>query len=58
MLNRILCVDDEPNVLHAFERQLRKEFDIQTALGPEIGLEKLATEGPFALPGQAAPPPA
>jgi CheY-like chemotaxis protein len=49
MLKRILCVDDEPNVLHAFERQFRKEFDIHTALGPEIALQKLAAEGPFAV---------
>jgi CheY-like chemotaxis protein len=49
MLNRILCVDDEPNVLHAFERQLRKQYDVQTASGPEIGLEKLTAGPPFAV---------
>jgi response regulator RpfG family c-di-GMP phosphodiesterase len=42
-------VDDEPNVLHALERQFRKEFDIQTALGPDVGLQKLAADGPFAV---------
>jgi len=49
MLRRILCVDDEPNVLQAFERQLRREFDLQTALGPELGLQALAANGPFAV---------
>jgi CheY-like chemotaxis protein len=49
MLKRILCVDDEPNVLHAFERQFRKQFDIHTALGPEIALQKLADEEAFAV---------
>jgi len=46
---RILCVDDEPNVLQAFERQFRKQFELQTALGPERGLEKLTGDGPFAV---------
>jgi response regulator RpfG family c-di-GMP phosphodiesterase len=49
MLKRILCVDDEPNVLYAFERQFRKEFDIQTASGPEFALQTLAAESPFAV---------
>ncbi|HEY1240868.1 MAG TPA: HD domain-containing phosphohydrolase [Bryobacteraceae bacterium] len=48
MLKRILCVDDEPKILQAFERQLRTEFDIVTAVGPERGLESLAQGGPFA----------
>jgi len=33
MAAKILFVDDDPNVLAAFERQLRKEFSIHTALG-------------------------
>jgi CheY-like chemotaxis protein len=49
MLKRILCVDDEPNVLQAFERQFRREFDVQTAPGPEVALQRLAAEGPFAV---------
>jgi CheY-like chemotaxis protein len=47
-LNRILCVDDEINVLKALERILRKHFDIQIAVGPEAGLETLREKGPFA----------
>ncbi len=49
MTRRILCVDDEPNVLQAFERQFRKRFELQTALGPERALEAIATGGPFAV---------
>lgn len=49
MVNRILCVDDEPNVLQAFERQLRRQFDLHTAVGPELGLEAIAENGPFAV---------
>jgi len=49
MLKRILCVDDEPNVLQAFERQFRKRFEIQTAQGPELGLQAISGNGPFAV---------
>src|SRR5580658_6938835 len=45
---KVLCVDDEPNVLLAFRRQLR-QFDLETAVGPEAGLDALATKGPFAV---------
>lgn len=48
-MNRILCVDDEINVLKAIERNLRKNFDIQIAVGPEAGLESLRDTGPFAV---------
>ena len=49
MTSRILCVDDEPNVLQALERQLRKQFEIVTAPGPVEGLEVLEKNGPFAV---------
>lgn len=49
MTKRVLCVDDEPNVLQAFERQFRKQFQLETALGPEKALEKLTSDGPFAV---------
>lgn len=49
MLKRILCVDDEPNILLAMERQFRKLFEIHTAAGPHRGLEALAQQGPFAV---------
>jgi hypothetical protein len=28
----MLCIEDEPNVLHAFEREFRKRFELHTAL--------------------------
>jgi len=42
MSERILCVDDEPNVLHAYQRTLRKQFAIDIAVGPEEGLAAFA----------------
>ena len=48
-MKRVLCVDDEPNLLQALERQLRKQFEIHTAVGAEAALQKLAAEGPFAV---------
>jgi response regulator RpfG family c-di-GMP phosphodiesterase len=42
MTRRILCVDDEENVVRALERTLRGIFEIETALGAEQALEKLA----------------
>jgi response regulator RpfG family c-di-GMP phosphodiesterase len=49
MLKRILCVDDEPNILKAFERQFHRRFEMQTALGAKAGLRMIAEEGPFAV---------
>ncbi len=48
MVKRILFVDDDPRVLQAFERQFYKRFDMRTAIGPQVGLEVLAADGPFA----------
>jgi ActR/RegA family two-component response regulator len=45
----ILCVDDDPNILAAFERQFRKTFTIETANGPQEGLAAIAKKGPFAV---------
>ena len=49
MLRRVLCVDDEPNILRAFERQFRHNFEIETASSPELGLQALTENGPFAV---------
>ncbi len=46
---KILCVDDDPNILAGYGRQLRKEFSLDTALGGEAGLELLHSRGPFAV---------
>jgi response regulator RpfG family c-di-GMP phosphodiesterase len=47
-LPRILCVDDEPNLLAALERNLFGEFEVVTADGGEAGLAAIAEGPPFA----------
>ena len=49
MTEKILFVDDEPNVLEGMQRRLRNEFSIEVALGGAGGLEAVATKGPFAV---------
>lgn len=49
MKNKILFIDDDANLLAAFQRNLRKQFEFDTALGGQEGLEKLRTHGPYAL---------
>lgn len=44
---RVLFVDDEPNLLDGMRRQLRREFDVHTAVGAAKGLFALGEEGPF-----------
>lgn len=46
---RILCVDDEPNVLAALQRHLRKSYEVSTAPGGAAALSLLESEGPFAV---------
>jgi response regulator RpfG family c-di-GMP phosphodiesterase len=49
MSERVLFVDDEPSVLEAFRRVLRKHVDLQTATGGNDALRVLRDEGPFGL---------
>ncbi len=49
MSEKILLVDDESNVLDAYRRNLRKQFNISTAEGGEEALETIKNEGPFAV---------
>ncbi len=46
---RILCIDDEPNVLNALRRQLRKSYEVTTATSGPAGLSVLQEDGPFAV---------
>ncbi|MEJ1098206.1 MULTISPECIES: HD domain-containing phosphohydrolase [unclassified Pseudoxanthomonas] len=46
-LPRILCVDDEPNLLAALERNLFDQFDVVTANGGEAGLAAMTEGAPF-----------
>jgi DNA-binding NtrC family response regulator len=47
--DRVLCVDDEPNVLSAMARHLRRHFDVTTAQGGAAALEILLGAPPFAV---------
>jgi response regulator RpfG family c-di-GMP phosphodiesterase len=49
MSDKILFVDDDPNLLAACERTLRKQFQLDTADGGKAGLEKIAARGPYAV---------
>jgi response regulator RpfG family c-di-GMP phosphodiesterase len=49
MSERILFVDDDPNLLAACERNFRRQFPLDTAEGGEAGLAKLAERGPYAV---------
>lgn len=49
MSEKVLCVDDDPNILAAYQRNLRKRFSLETALGSNEALQKVRTEGPYAV---------
>jgi response regulator RpfG family c-di-GMP phosphodiesterase len=49
MPEKILCVDDELNILLALQRQLRKQFHVECALGAEQALAAMERDGPFAV---------
>jgi len=46
---KVLLVDDDPNVLRGYERALRKQFEIETALCSEEALTAVNFLGPFAV---------
>jgi response regulator RpfG family c-di-GMP phosphodiesterase len=46
---KVLFVDDEAPVLDGYQRLLRQEFTVQTALGGEQGLAIMRTTGPYAV---------
>lgn len=49
MNEKILFVDDEENVLLSYKRNLRREYNIKTALSGQEALEIVKSEGPFAV---------
>lgn len=53
MPERILLIDDDPNLLSGLQRQLRKRYDLTTALGGEAALAEIAQalekRDPFAV---------
>lgn len=49
MNEKILCVDDDPNILQAYQRALRKRLNIETALGGDEALAAVVDRGPYAV---------
>jgi len=46
---KILCVDDEPQVLEGLALHLRRDYDVHTAVSGALGLDALGQHGPFAV---------
>ncbi len=46
---KILFVDDDPEVLASYRRAFRKTFRLDTAEGPVRGLEAMVEDGPYAV---------
>ncbi|SFM68838.1 HD domain-containing phosphohydrolase [Thermodesulforhabdus norvegica] len=46
---KILFVDDEPNLLMAVKRSLHNRFSVDTAESGKEGLEKIKKQGPYAV---------
>jgi DNA-binding NtrC family response regulator len=49
MRERILLVDDDSNVLDGYRRSLSREFQLETAVGPEQALSSARDKGPYAV---------
>jgi response regulator RpfG family c-di-GMP phosphodiesterase len=49
MKEKILFVDDDANILDAFKRQLRYEYDVEVAYTGMEGLVLIETNGPFSV---------
>ncbi len=49
MNERILCVDDDANILLGYQRALRKRFTLEIALGAEEALQAITEQGPYAV---------
>ncbi|MCC6221616.1 MAG: response regulator [Deltaproteobacteria bacterium] len=49
MKSRVLIVDDAPNILSAYKRELKDTFEVVTALSGEQGLRKVIQEEAFSV---------
>lgn len=49
MQEKILFVDDEPAVLQGYQRLLRSDFRVETAVGGKGGLIAISANGPYAV---------
>jgi response regulator RpfG family c-di-GMP phosphodiesterase len=48
-MKKILFVDDEPNILAAYQRHLRKQFSVEIAVGPIAGLAAIRDPREFGV---------
>ncbi len=48
-MEKILFVDDEPNILDTFRRAFHKRYELETASGSLVALDLLQSHGPFAV---------
>ncbi|PJB75350.1 MAG: hypothetical protein CO095_03830, partial [Armatimonadetes bacterium CG_4_9_14_3_um_filter_58_7] len=49
VLPRVLCVDDEPQILEGLKLVLRKSFEVRTATSGEEALRQMDDNGPFTV---------
>ncbi len=49
MKERVLFVDDDPNILEGYQRKLQQALPVSTAEGPQLGLKEIEEKGPFAV---------
>ncbi len=49
IVDKILFVDDEPAVLDGYRRMLHREFEVDTAVGGELGLTTIHENGPYSV---------
>ncbi len=49
MSNKVLCVDDDANILTGIQRNLRKQFEIDTAVGSLAALKLIEKDCPYAV---------
>jgi ActR/RegA family two-component response regulator len=49
MFSPVLFIDDDVNLLKSFKRLMNDEFNVVTAQSPEMGLQIMEKQGPFAI---------
>jgi chemotaxis protein MotB len=49
MKDKVLIVDDDPNILKAYSRFLKKDFNIETALNGQLALKAFKKNSPFSV---------
>ena len=49
MNEKILFVDDDPDILEAYQRRLGKALQVDTARGGAHGLRAILSDGPYAV---------